>query len=174
MTTPTPTTRPDLTAPLDALKEMLVTGEGWDHTDNKLLDWLHALQDGGMSQCDIQVHIEVLRGQNEVLSGDPDTEDRCLGALDLVCGVGTNGLRWGNFDPPQDPNPDGPTPVAGLLVYLEVAANAMDNARCERDALVVQLKKRGAAVAAIARHGQMHRKQVYRILRDAAAHEQQT
>ena len=78
---------------LGALLKMLTTGEGIDG-ESSLFDHLVKLQDQGLSQTDLVVHVECLRAQNEVTTRDQQMEDRCTEALDLICGCGINGLKW--------------------------------------------------------------------------------
>ena len=90
------------TGTLGTVLAMLVTGDGWDDDDGPdLAALLVELQNKGMSQCDLSVHVECLRAQNDVTTRDPDLEDRCLDTLDLICGYGRNGLKW-DSDAGQD------------------------------------------------------------------------
>ena len=83
------------TGPLGAVLSMLVTGDGWgDDDEPDLVALLVELQNKGMSRGDMRVHVECLRAQNDVTTRDSDLEDRCLDTLDLICGCGSNGLRW--------------------------------------------------------------------------------
>ena len=82
------------TGTLGAVLAMLVTGDGWDDDGPDLAALLVELQNKGMSQGDLHVHVECLRAQNDVTARDPELEDRCLDTLDLICGYGLNGLKW--------------------------------------------------------------------------------
>ena len=78
------------TGALGAMLTMLVTGDGWDDDEPSLVALLVELKNRGLSQTDLTVHVECLRAQNDVTVRDPQVEDRCLGALDLICGYGIN------------------------------------------------------------------------------------
>ena len=83
------------TGALGAMLTMLVTGDGWGDDDGPdLVALLVELQNKGMSQGDMRVHVECVRAQNDVTTRDSDLEDRCLDTLDLICGYGLNGLKW--------------------------------------------------------------------------------
>ena len=148
---------------LDALKSMLLTGIGIDDDESGLLIQLHALKDNEMSQCDLQTHIEVLRGQNDITTQDPVIEQRCLDALDLVCGFGINGLKW-DVTSPLRQKPYGFLPVVALLEHMEVAVQAIHYAQNARDTLVLEAAYRGASMADIASHCHISSKQVARIV----------
>ena len=83
---------------LGSLLEMLATGDGWDDDEPSLVALLVELKNRGLSQTDLTVHVECLRAQNDVTARDPQVEDRCLEALDLICGYG---LKW-DSDAGQD------------------------------------------------------------------------
>ena len=103
------------TGPLGAMLTMLVTGDGWDNDDGPdLVALLVELQNKGMSQGDLRVHVERLRAQNDVTARDSGLEDRCLDTLDLICGYGRNGLKWGP-DPEAKAKtaPDATSPSGG-------------------------------------------------------------
>ena len=83
----------DYSEALGALLKMLATGEGIDGAPS-LVDRLVELQNQGLSQDDMRVHVERLRAQNEVTTRDEQIEDRCMLALDLITGYHRNPLKW--------------------------------------------------------------------------------
>lgn len=89
---------------------------------------LRALQQRGLSQLDLALKIERVRAQNDVLDKSEEVEDRCLLALDLVHGYGSQfGLRW-----------DAGSRAAILLaraVSAEHLASAIDHALAPSDLL---------------------------------------
>ena len=78
---------------LGALLRTLATGKDFDG-EPSLIDRLVELQNQGLSQTDLVVHVECLRAQNDVTTRDQQTEERCTGALDLICGYCINSLKW--------------------------------------------------------------------------------
>ena len=78
---------------LGALLKMLATGEDIDG-DPGLGGRLVELQNRGLSQADMRVHVERLRAQNDVTTRDKQTEDRCILALDLITGYHRDPLKW--------------------------------------------------------------------------------
>ena len=78
---------------LGALLKMLATGEGIDGEPG-LRGRLVELQNQGLSQTDLVVHVECLRAQNEATARDEQMEDRCILALDLITGYHRAPLRW--------------------------------------------------------------------------------
>ena len=93
---PTPTGNVNMAPTLNALVELLVSApeESLQDETSGLVTTLHKLQDMGTSKTDLVVHLECERAKNEVTVNDPEVEQRCLDALDLVEGLCLNGLRW--------------------------------------------------------------------------------
>jgi hypothetical protein len=55
---------------------------------------LRGLQDAGLSQTDLAVHVERWRAVNEVGEDDEDFEEACQCALDIISGTTLLGLSW--------------------------------------------------------------------------------
>lgn len=78
---------------LGALLKMLATGEGIDDEPG-IGGRLVELQNQGLTQADMRVHVERLRAQNDVTTRDERIEDRCMLALDLITGYHRDPLKW--------------------------------------------------------------------------------
>ena len=94
------TSRVNMAPTLDALIELLTSAAEDTAQDEKTgtVATLHKLQDMGISKTDLVVHLECERAKNEVTVNDPEVEQRCLDALDLVEGQSLNGLSWPEVD----------------------------------------------------------------------------
>ena len=91
-----PTSSVNMAPTLDALITLIASASEDARQDatTGIVATLHKLQDMGISKTDLEVHLECERAKNEVTVNDPDVEQRCLYALDLVGGLCLHGLRW--------------------------------------------------------------------------------
>jgi hypothetical protein len=77
-----------------AALEMLARELRGEPSDDGIFLALRTLQVQGLTQGDLQVHVERIRAANEVEGGNPTVERNSLVALDMIEGLAVRSLAW--------------------------------------------------------------------------------